>query len=175
MSDDDNIVRLAQLQEPVLLPPPSVPMAVARIFVAERCIYDDVLTLRHWRGGFWRWQTSHWIELEDRAVRSLLYAFTENACYIADRAPMPWAPNRRKIGDLLEALAAICILPSTVDQPSWLNDATSTGVIVAIANGLLDVEARQLLPHTPQFFNQTFVPFDYDAGRAGTKTLVRLS
>jgi putative DNA primase/helicase len=48
-----------------------------------------------------------------------------------------------------------------VDQPSWLNDA-SMGVIVAVNNGLLDVEARQLLPHTPQFFNQTFVPFDYD-------------
>jgi putative DNA primase/helicase len=27
---------------------------------------------------------------------------------------------------------------------------------------LLNVEQRKLLPHTPQYFNQTFVPFEYD-------------
>ena len=37
-----------------------------------------------------------------------------------------------------------------------------TGIIVAVANGLLEVETRRLLPHSPQFFNQTAVPFDYD-------------
>src|SRR5262249_45111110 len=34
--------------------------------------------------------------------------------------------------------------------------------IVSVRNGLLDVSRRKLLPHTPQFFNQTTVPFDYD-------------
>jgi putative DNA primase/helicase len=33
-----------------------------------------------------------------------------------------------------------------------------------VNNGLLDVEKRQLIPHTPLFFNQTSVPFDYDQG-----------
>src|SRR6516165_5039834 len=75
-----------------LLPSPNMPMAVARLFVAERCLDDGVLTLHHWRGGWWQWRRSHWAEVEDREVRSLLY----------------------------------------------------------------------LLPHSPQFFNQTAVPFDYD-------------
>src|SRR5262249_3470525 len=48
-----------------------------------------------------------------------------------------------------------------IDQPAWL-DGRSTGTIVAVANGLLEVETRNLLPHSPQFFNQTSVPFDYD-------------
>jgi P4 family phage/plasmid primase-like protien len=69
-------------------------------------------------------------------------------------------PTRRKIGDLLEALAAICILPADHDQPSWLDDR-STGDVVSLANGLLDVEGRRLLSHTPRFFNQTDVPFAY--------------
>ena len=38
MTDIDNIIRLAELQEPAQLPPPSLPMAVARIFLAERYI-----------------------------------------------------------------------------------------------------------------------------------------
>jgi putative DNA primase/helicase len=43
-----------------------------------------------------------------------------------------------------------------------LDDSVNSGVIVAVANGLLDVERKRLLPHTPQFFNQTSVPFDYN-------------
>src|SRR5262245_41687172 len=74
------------------LPPPQVPMAVARLFVSERCVCDGVPTLRHWRGGFWEWRKAHWREIEGRTVRSALYAFTENAAYIDDkRKPTPWA------------------------------------------------------------------------------------
>jgi putative DNA primase/helicase len=145
------------------LPPPSVPMAVARKFVSERCLYDDHLTLHHWRGAWWQWRKSHWCELEDREVRGILYNFTEEAIYMGDkRLEQQWAPNRRKIGDLLEALIAICLLDHDIDQPSWLDDRNS-GIMVSVANGLLDVEQRRLLPHTPEFFNQTSVPFEYDA------------
>jgi putative DNA primase/helicase len=135
---------------------------VARQFVKEHCQCDDVLTLHHWRGTWWQWRRSHWAEVEDREVRALLYAFTENARYRdAEGDIVPWAPNRKKIGDLLEALAAITILAADIDQPTWL-DGRSSGVIVAVANGLLEVQDRRLLPHSPLFFNQTAVPFDYD-------------
>ena len=36
------------------------------------------------------------------------------------------------------------------------------GTVVSLANGLLEVEGRRLLPHTPRFFNQTSVPFAYE-------------
>ena len=100
------------------------------------------------------------IGLNSTTVRSTLYSYTENAFYQCAGSPAPWAPTRRKIGDVLEALAAVCILRSDIDQPAWL-DGRTTGVIVAVNNGLLDVERRCLLPHTPLFFNQTSVPFDY--------------
>ncbi len=138
-------------------------MDVARVFVEKACLTDGLLTLHHWRGGWWVWRQSYWVEAEDRAVRSLLYRFTEKAVYPAGKDAAPWAPNRRKIGDLIEALAAICILPADRDQPSWLDDR-SMGAVVSLANGLLEVEGRRLLPHTPQFFNQTSVPFAYEPG-----------
>ena len=112
-----------------------------------------------------------------RTVRSLLYRFTEHASY--DELPpglaellellglpalvsyKPWQPNRRKIGDLLEALSSVVILPDDTDQPSWL-DHRKSGTIVAVDNGLLDLVSRELYPHTPQFFNQTSVPFAYE-------------
>jgi putative DNA primase/helicase len=146
----------------MLLPSPGNPMAVARRFVEQRCQSDGILTLHHWRGAWWEWRQSHWCEMENGSVRALLYTFTENARYFdAEGDVVPWTPTRKKIGDLLEALAAITILATDVDQPTWL-DGRATGIIVAVANGLLEVDTRNLLPHSPQFFNQTAVPFDYD-------------
>lgn len=156
-------------QPPQVLPPPSAPMQVARAFVTHSLLVDgmaDAPTLRHWRGGWWAWRTSHWIEVENRTVRALLYAFTEHAIYIDGTfkgVPItkPWQPNRRKIGDLLEALGSITILPDDTNQPSWL-DHRNSGTIIAVGNGLFDLVTRDLYPHTPYFFNQTSVPFAYE-------------
>jgi putative DNA primase/helicase len=75
-----------------------------------------------------------------------------------------WNPNRHKIADPLEAVVAVCHLPETVDQPSWLDGTDALAErIVACANALLDDDTRTLLPHTPRFFNQIAVPFHYDA------------
>jgi putative DNA primase/helicase len=159
----DNILRLAaQTEQRELLPSPALPMAVAREFVAESCLYEGKLTLRHWRGGWWQWRIAHWTEVEDRVVRGVLYRFTENAWWGAGDELKPWAPNKHKISDLIDALTGICLLPSEVDQPCWI-DAPDIGSVVSAAKGLLDVERRELLVHTPCYFNQTSVPFDYNA------------
>ena len=86
----------------------------------------------------------------------------------------PWQPNRRKIGDLLEALGSITILPDDTDQPSWL-DHRKSGTIIAVGNGLLDLVSRDLYPHTPRFFNQTSVPFAYEPHAAEAATVAGLS
>jgi putative DNA primase/helicase len=151
----------------VVLPSPSFPMQVARLFIDQACTFDDgTPTLRHWRGAWWVWRRSCWEETDDRAMRSLLYKFTENAIYFdASGRQKLWAPNRKRISDLIDALSAICILPANLDQPRWLDERAS-GTIVATANGLLDIERLKLHPHSPLFFNQTAVPFDYDPAAA---------
>jgi putative DNA primase/helicase len=149
--------------QPVVLPSPAVPMTVAREFLKQAHTFDDgIPTLRHWRGGWWIWRMSYWGELDERTMRAQLYTFTENAIYLDEEGDgKPWAPNRRRITDLTDALSAICILPANFDQPRWL-DSRETGIIVAVANGLLDIEQQQLYSHTPLFFNQTAVPCDYN-------------
>ena len=103
-------------QAPRLLPPPSAPMQVARVFVAEMIADEDgALILRYWRGGFWRWRRSHWKQAEARLTRRLLYAFTEHALYESGVGPLPWNPNRKKIDDLIDALIALVLLPSEVE------------------------------------------------------------
>ena len=175
--DESHLERLARKQQqnrrqrkqagpPRTLPSPLQPMQVARQFIEQHCLHNgspDALTLRYWHGGWWAWRTSHWAEVENRTVRALLYAFTEHASYFTPKGdPVPWAPTRRKIGDLLEALGSVVILSDDIEQPCWI-DGRSTGTIVAVANGLLDLTSRDLCEHTPAYFNQTSVPFEYDA------------
>jgi putative DNA primase/helicase len=148
---------------PDILPPPNRPMAVARAFLAQHGVSEDRQpTIRFWRGSWWVWKISCWQEVDDRMMRSLLYRFTENAFYLVNRlVPEEWAPNRKKIGDLVEALSAVAFLGADANQPTWL-DGRTTGIIVATTNGLLDIERGQLYPHSPLFFNQTAVPFEFD-------------
>lgn len=153
----------AERDQQRILPPPSAPMEVARELVAARYSGPDrALKLRQWRGGWWEWQGPRWVEIEQRAVRAAAYAFTERADYADGEKLKAWAPTTRKISDLLDALAAIVHLPERVSMPSWLDGGGHDGMLVSVANGLLDVQHRELLAHDPRYFNATSVPFEYD-------------
>jgi putative DNA primase/helicase len=149
----------------VVLPSPSAPMEVARELLGARYQHPDgvpdSMTLRHWRGGWWAWQKACWAEIEQRAMSAAAYAFTEHAGYVnKDGDRVPWAPNRRKIADLLDALAAVTHLPESVSMPSWLDGRAYDGALVSCTNGLLDVASTELLaraslsPMTPRRRNR---------------------
>jgi putative DNA primase/helicase len=158
------------------LPAPSDPMGVARILVRDhQQDHAGELTLRHWRGEWMQWQDTYWAAMEDRAIRSWLYACLENAKYwhvTNDGSELrPWNPNRHKVGDVLEALAAVVHTYDWIDPPTWLSVSKgprSQGncparEIVACSNGLLHVGSRELLELSPLFFNEVAVPFAYDS------------
>jgi putative DNA primase/helicase len=147
-------------------PSPSNPMAVARQIVAGYQDEDEILTLRRWRGTWMMWLGTHWAEAEDLEIRKHLYSQLENAEYEDNLGDVkPWAPNKARIANLIEAMMAITHLPETLDTPSWTSGKHS-GEIVACTNGLLDVATRKLAGHTPAYFNTVSVPFAYDPDAA---------
>jgi putative DNA primase/helicase len=159
---------------PDVLPGPGNPMGVARVIIGDHLTDDGELTLRHWRGGWMQWRETHWVEAEEKAIKSWAYGRLERAWYWDTRAEelRPWNPNRRKVGDVLDALAAVAHTAEAIDTPSWL-DSVRNGPqdqssyrateIVACSNGLLHVGTRKLLELTPLFYNRVAVPFAYDA------------
>jgi putative DNA primase/helicase len=151
--------------DPVVMAPPDEPMAVARELIAG--LDAGRLTLRHWRDGWMRWHRAHWAEDEETAIRSWAYRQLEHAVYPkAGKNGItlcPWLPNRRKVADVTDALRAVTHLAERTNPPAWLDESTHrAGEIVACANGLLHVGTRELLGHTPGFFNLVSVPFGYD-------------
>ncbi|MFE1771207.1 phage/plasmid primase, P4 family [Streptomyces sp. NPDC059008] len=152
------------------LPAPSHPMAVARRLLPGWQTEDGQLRCRRWRGSWMRWTGTCWRELDEQQMRASMYRRLEHATFSApgkDGQPelRDWAPTKQKIGNLLDALGAITLLPTEVDAPAWLGKggAEQDGTpIVACQNGLLRIRDRELLPHGPGFFNLVSVPFDYD-------------
>jgi len=149
------------------LPCPKDPAAVARAVVDERWRRaDGVLLLRYWRGSYWRWEVTHWAELERAALLAELYGILEAACWEDDKGRShPWAPNRHSVGDVVEAAQALTFLAETVDPPAWVDWAGQypAGSLVSATNGLLHVASRTLIPHDPKLFNRVAVPFAYNA------------
>lgn len=143
-----------------LLPPPGEPLRVAK-HLLPGWRHQGELTLRHWRGSWVRWRRSHWAEAEPTELRKELYKRLGNAFYDTKDGLRPWAPTRRKLADLEDALAAQVFLSGDTDAPAWLN-GDDHGPIVACRNGLLRVRDRQLMEHTPQFFNLAACLCDYD-------------
>jgi putative DNA primase/helicase len=92
-----------------------------------------------------------------------VYTATELAQFEDDDTGflLPWAPNRRKVADVMDALAAVCYLDAEIHPPLFTCDGPP-GQFVALANGLLSLSTGELLDHTPAFFNVSSVPFNYD-------------
>jgi putative DNA primase/helicase len=162
--DPDEFDRIAATLEAlgILFPSPSQPMPVARKLMKGRT-FRGLPTLLHWRSGWMRWEEAHWIEIEERTVRSECYQRLEEAVYVTQFGKVDWDPNRHKISDVLDALRGITHLPESYHPSCWLPGTAGTdSPVIATANGLLDVRTRELRPLTPGFFNLVSVPFPYD-------------
>jgi len=172
VSEDD-----IALEDRELFPPPTAPLEVARrVYHAHRD--QGHRTLLCWRGGWMRWNRSHWSEIDAAALRSSVYEILGDAAYEAKvkvagvvvEERRPWNPDKRKVANVIEAMAAVGHLDADVDPPAWigLHSAAETpaGQMISCRNGLLNLAHRTLTKHSPALFNVVSVPFDYlpDAG-----------
>lgn len=145
--------------------PPSEPMGVAREIVS-RCYRQAAgVTVAHHRGEFYTWTGRHWVETDARDVRRTVYEALEDAVYLHPKeGRVRWAPSRRKVDDVLDALRAATLVDSTTEAPCWTFSAGArppATEIAAVENGLFHLPSRRLLAHTPAFFSHHSLPFPY--------------
>ena len=160
----------ADTDTPLVVPPPSRPMAVARQLVTAKYMNaDQYLTLRNHRGDFYRWDGTCWPEIDRRDVRGAAYGYLEHADYLDDdKKRKPFAPTRRKVDDVVDALRAVTLVSSSSEPPCWIDGRTGppASEVIAMTNGLLHVPTRTLLPHTPAFFTHHSLPFPFETACA---------
>lgn len=183
MTDDNNVVPLNTAStapaRPVY-PPPDAPLEVARR-LDEKFTTQHGRTLVAHRGDWQRWNGQQWSEWDGAALRSTVYARLGEVDYerpirekgiTVDYERTPWNPNRHKVANVLEALAAVAHLGAEIDSPAWIADHDTNspaGQMIACTNGLLSLSDRQLHPHTPAFYNHVSVPFAYQTDAPSPK------
>ncbi|BBZ03601.1 hypothetical protein MCHIJ_30380 [Mycolicibacterium chitae] len=154
-------------------PGPAAPLAVAhRLYRAWRTA-SGARTLLCWRGTWMQWHGPHWSEMDTAQLRKHVYDTLGRVnCLRAVRMggdihhyePIRWDPNKKRVADVLEAMAAVGHVSADIDPPTWLIGTGDTGAsqVVSCSNGLLDLATRRLSDHTPALFNVVSVPFAYD-------------
>lgn len=151
-------------QGPLVLSP-ATPLESARQLIRRRCTQVTGRTIQHQRGVFYVWDGTHYCETSRDEIRAMVYDFLDSAFRLdSDGEAIPFNPNRAKVGDVIEALAAAAQLAEVVRMPAWL-DAEQQWCptdIFACSNGLLHLPTRSLLPHTPSYFSVNTVEYPYN-------------
>jgi P4 family phage/plasmid primase-like protien len=159
------------------------PHRLARSFLAKG-------TWRYWKQEHWHYVGTHYVAVPeeevngrltrhvkdefDRAYERVLRrkeAEYQEAVAAAQKCggkqpefktpPMAQVKQGR-IGDVLQAFKSMAAVPGTVPQPSMLPDGTERNLI-ALTNGLLNLDTGELLPHTADWFSPVCLPYAFDA------------
>lgn len=141
------------------------PLRNAYRLVAERyTTQDGTIVLRHWRGDLYLWRGGAYRLLQPGDVQAEVYAYLDGAHCMTKKGREPFAPNRTKVGDMLDALRMVAHLESHKAPPCWLDEERNDEPkdLLATANGLLHMPSRTLRPHNARFFTTTALPFAYD-------------
>jgi P4 family phage/plasmid primase-like protien len=145
----------------------AAPVKMADYLRETKFTLKGVPTLHHFRDEFLQWNGSRFVQADG------LSALVGN--WLADEVELTVKtkrgdkivdPTRWQTNEILAALAYRVALPSTTSTPTWLDKARGECHIVALANGLFDLDSGALYPPTPTFFNLTALPVTYrpDAG-----------
>jgi putative DNA primase/helicase len=140
---------------------PAAPLECAREF-KHAC--GEVALVYH-RGCFYRWLGIHYEECDDDLLRRKLYEFLDNCFTVQNGKIAPFNPTAHRVNQIIDALKADVGESSRQEMPFWLDNDPSrpqASDLIPCRNGLLDLSTRELLSHTPQFFNVNSMPFDYD-------------
>lgn len=128
---------------------------VARTFISER--YRDGGFVS-WRGEFYRFHETRYLEAPEDAVRAQLARWlstTRSPARKADDPPKPTAVSSSLVSGVLSLLPSAdgVLAPHRSDPPFRLRGTgPEASRLFPVANGLLDLETRELLPPTRDIF-----------------------
>lgn len=145
-------------------PSPGDPTSVARRILDDLYRYDGKLTLRHWRGDWYRWTRTHWEIISDDELAAEVWLHLDAQKYESGEEMKPWRPTGAKTLDVRRALQFLTHLADDREAPMWTDrsrDDRDPKNIISMANGLLHWPDRTLLPHSPELFNTYALPFEY--------------
>lgn len=140
-------------------------VGIARRYIECEAQGNEGQTLQRVQGMWYQHVGSHWVETSDDALRGSFWLWlSKSKKYAKEGTIEPFKPSKSQVESGLDALRAVGALPG-VAAPCWLPEYSGAAPhdLISMANGLLHVKSRQLLPHTPGYFNLNALPYPWDA------------
>jgi putative DNA primase/helicase len=135
----------------------------AALLMRELFPHQSGCRLLFHRGDFREWVRTHWAVLEPDDIESRIWTFLHGAQYRDDSGRLsPFYPNSRNVRETIAGLKALVFTPESVRMPSWRQEIPIRPEdILPMANGLLWIPRRILLPPQPGFLNGHALPYAY--------------
>jgi putative DNA primase/helicase len=143
------------------------PLDNARKLVGIKYWYKPALMarLRFWQNEFWEWKGKNWKRVDNNTMRKRVYEFLDEAERQVKGYRVRFEPTDTDVNKTMDALKAEVNLEPDMAMPGWLfgpAPVENLRELVALQNGLLNVQTKKLLDHTPRFWSPNVLEFGYD-------------
>lgn len=160
----------------IIWPNPGHEMAaVARVLL--RCYKENDRPILYWEGAGWFcYDGTRYMRFTSEEFEFLLYHFFGPLSYTKinpktqQQTRVAFNPDSTFLRRCRETIRSQAIKKDLIHD-SWLDGRKD--LVIPLRNGLLRVEDRVLLDHTPLFFNTHCLPFDYDPNAARPRRWLR--
>jgi P4 family phage/plasmid primase-like protien len=165
---------------------PTDPARLARLNVSR---YEERFNAKlvYWQAQWWRWRNGRWTHLSsDEIDAKVRIGIDQELTLIAESEEAAGQKNPQKksistamVRNVIDAMKSRCFLKGRVEMPQWLDDDTKHTKFVAVANGLLDIDALLsgfqpddcLIPHSSNWFAAVNLEFDFEPGATAERWL----
>lgn len=123
-------------------------------------------TLRRWREDWYIWQGGKYKRRADDTLRVNVTAYLQKWAqdiYYRDKTKI--RVTRNLANDVIANIQPLVHIGESFQLNSFL-DGIDRGRFLCLQNGLLNLETRELIPHTPNYFTTVCLPYDYEPDAA---------
>lgn len=145
-------------------------------------------TYRFWRELWYRWDGISYQRIHHTELRGLIASFVrkefdrlnvedlKSAGASGGEPPTAMVVSNPLVSNIILAMTGICLVAGEVTMPYWLDNRPHNQQDgkhwICLRNGLVDVRTLlageacetppEVIPHTPAFFSNVSIPYDYD-------------
>jgi putative DNA primase/helicase len=145
---------------------PEAPLGTVDALIQEHFFHNGCRTLHYCSDVFWLWKDTKYVELKDNALRQKVYSFLRSAKRLNKSGYLEdFNPTKFKIDQIIDALRAVCHHNHCPAEGAvWLDGRaeSDTKNLIFFKNGILNMENRLLIAHTPFLMNTNSLNFDFN-------------
>jgi hypothetical protein len=138
------------------------PHDIAKEFVARKYCGHGHLGLYYKSKTFWKFNGSHYEELEFDVLSAEVYGFINAAKrYVRDN-PVPIIVKPDDVGKVMKCIEAGTTIPAKLPQPCWIETEKPAPELFAFKNRLVDIYTGKDFAPTPRLWITDAVTFNYE-------------